>query len=294
MSDAARPIVVGHDDDPTATDALALGAALARATGDPLLLARVCPDDDDAVSAADESLGRVADELGGSAQTRVLRASSPAAGLYELAEEVHPEAVVVGSHRRGPAGRLFAGRVAERLLQGAPCPVVVAPRGFADAPADGLRTVCVAFDGRPESWAALQHGARLAAASGAKLRIVCATRLATPWPTATPLLPEVIEGQRTEAERLVAQAVASVSRRLDAEGQAVEVDPVQALEAEAEHGADLLVLGSRGYGPLHRVLVGSVSTPLMRVAACPVMVVPRSVEFDPSATGLAGSDELGE
>lgn len=294
MTDAARPIVVGHDDDPTATDALALGAALARATGAPLVLARVCADDDEAVSAADESLGRVADELGGSAQARVVRASSPAAGLYALAEAVHPEAVVVGSHRRGTAGRLFAGSVAERLLQGAPCPVVVAPRGFADASGEGLRKVCVAFDGRPESWAALQHGARLAAASGAKLLILCAIQPATPWPTAIPLLPEILEEQRTEAERTVAQAVTSVSRRLDAEGRAVDADPVHALEAETEHDVDLLVLGSRGYGPLHRVLVGSVSTPLMRAAACPVMVVPRSVEFDPSATGLAGSDDLGE
>ena len=293
MSDGARPIVVGHDDDPTAGDALALGAALAEASGASLLLARVCPDDEEAVSAAEASLARVASEHGG-AETRVLRASSPAAGLYALAEQVHPEVLVVGSHRRGTVGRLFAGSVAERLLQGAPCPVVVAPRGFADAPSKGLRSVCVAFDGRPESWAALQHGARLAAASEARLRIVCATGPATPWPTAAPVLPSVVEGQRAEAERLVAQAVASVSRRMDAEGLAVDADPVHALEAEAEQGADLLVLGSRGYGPLHRVLTGSVSTPLVRSAACPVMVVPRSVDFDSSAAGLAGSDTLSD
>ena len=291
MKGDARPIVVGHDDDPTASDALALGAALARASGAPLVLARVCPDDDEAATAAEESLGGVADDHGG-AETRVLRASSPAAGLYALAEQVHPEALVVGSQRRGPVGRLFAGSVAERLLQGAPCPVVVAPRGFAEAPGEGLRTVSVAFDGRPESWAALQHGARLATAAGAKLRIVCASGPATPWPTAIPLLPEIIAEQRAEAERMVARAVASVSERLDAEGLAVDVDPVHALEAEAEQGADLIVLGSRGYGPLHRVLSGSVSTPLVRSASCPVMVVPRSVEFDPGAAGLAGSDEL--
>jgi nucleotide-binding universal stress UspA family protein len=35
-------------------------------------------------------------------------------------------------------------------------------------------------------------------------------------------------------------------------------------------------MGSRGYGPLRRVLLGSVSSHVMRHAHCPVVVVPRS------------------
>ena len=35
---------------------------------------------------------------------------------------------------------------------------------------------------------------------------------------------------------------------------------------------DLLVVGSRGYGPLRRTLVGSVSDELVRTAPCPVLV----------------------
>ena len=41
---------------------------------------------------------------------------------------------------------------------------------------------------------------------------------------------------------------------------------------------DLMVAGSRGYGPLHSVLVGGVSGRLMRTAQCPTIVVPRGVE----------------
>ena len=55
---------------------------------------------------------------------------------------------------------------------------------------------------------------------------------------------------------------------------------------------DLLVVGSRGYGPLRRVLLGSVSSELMHSAPCPVMVVPRTAEFDPSGTGMAADDEF--
>ncbi len=38
---------------------------------------------------------------------------------------------------------------------------------------------------------------------------------------------------------------------------------------------DLLVVGSRGYGPVLRVLLGSVSTRLIHIAPCPVLVIPR-------------------
>jgi hypothetical protein len=39
----------------------------------------------------------------------------------------------------------------------------------------------------------------------------------------------------------------------------------------------VLVLGSRGYGPLRAVLPGSVSRRVMREARCPVIVLPRGV-----------------
>jgi nucleotide-binding universal stress UspA family protein len=50
-----------------------------------------------------------------------------------------------------------------------------------------------------------------------------------------------------------------------------------AAEALADTSADLdlLVVGSRGYGPLRAVLLGSVSTALVRSAQSPLVVVPR-------------------
>ena len=46
-------------------------------------------------------------------------------------------------------------------------------------------------------------------------------------------------------------------------------------EEDAGTGVDLLVLGSRGFGPVMRLLVGSVSSRVIREAPCPVLVVPR-------------------
>jgi nucleotide-binding universal stress UspA family protein len=50
---------------------------------------------------------------------------------------------------------------------------------------------------------------------------------------------------------------------------------VDELSVVGERGVDLLVCGSRGYGPVRRVLLGTVSAALVRQASLPVLVVPR-------------------
>jgi len=54
-----------------------------------------------------------------------------------------------------------------------------------------------------------------------------------------------------------------------------EGEPAGVLAAHSRE-LDLLVVGSRGYGPVRHALVGNVSWAVMRTAACPVIVVPRS------------------
>jgi nucleotide-binding universal stress UspA family protein len=53
-------------------------------------------------------------------------------------------------------------------------------------------------------------------------------------------------------------------------------DPVYAL-VERSHELDLLVLGSRGKSPVNAAVTGSVSTHVIRDAACPVLVVTHDV-----------------
>ena len=45
------------------------------------------------------------------------------------------------------------------------------------------------------------------------------------------------------------------------------------LEAESQ-GADLIVIGSHGHGALYNLLVGSVTSGVLKGAKCPVLVVP--------------------
>ena len=78
---------------------------------------------------------------------------------------------------------------------------------------------------------------------------------------------------RDDLERSLSTAIEGI-HRLDAEQMIVDGDPADVLAA---HGVelDLLVIGSRGYGPLRRTLLGGVSAKVMRLAPCPVLVTSR-------------------
>jgi nucleotide-binding universal stress UspA family protein len=299
-SPSLSPVVVGYDGRPQGRDALALGASLARTLDAPLIVAAVYPSEDVVSSlpaeehraGADRLAREGVDELAGVLDARPypVAGRSPAHGLHELAEGA--AALAVGSSHRGALGRVLAGNVATQLLSGSPCPVAVAPRGLAGEEVP-LRTFGVAFDGSPESWTALQRGAALALAGGGSVRIIPALEPITAPPVSPLEGDRILRERRARCELASEQAVASVSQDVHPEARIVVGDPVRALETEAHEGLDLLVLGSRGFGPLRRVLLGSVSSQLVRLAPCPVLVVPRSVDFDPTAGGMAAHDEVG-
>jgi nucleotide-binding universal stress UspA family protein len=293
-------VIAGCDGRSQGRDAVVLGAALAAALNEPLLVASVHPATDLYISlplqelrdqaqrTAEEGL---ADARDVQAIARAVPGRSTAHGLHDLAEREEASVLVVGSSHRGALGRVLAGNVAAQLLSGASCPVAVAPRGQSEREV-ALRMIGVAFDDSPESWNAVQRAAALAESAGARLRVIEALPPLAPPPIGPQETERMMEERRAHCELELGRAVESVSERLHAEGRLIDGDPVRVLETQAHDGLDLLVTGARGFGPLRRVVLGSVSAELVRLAPCPVLVVPRSVEFDPSAGGLAGSDEL--
>jgi nucleotide-binding universal stress UspA family protein len=297
----AAPVIVGYDGRPQGRDALALAAGLARTLDAPLVVAAVYPSEDvvsslpaeEGRARADRLAAEGVQELAGELDARPspVAGRSPAHGLHDLAEAEGAAALVLGSSHRGALGRVLAGNVAAQLLTGSPCPVAVAPRGLAGVEDLSLDTIGVAFDGSPESWTAVQRAADLALAGHGSVRIVHVLEPLTSLPMSPLEVDRILHDRRARCELANERAVASLSRDVRAEARVVEGGPVQALEAEAADGLDLLVMGSRGYGPLRRVLLGSVSSQLVRLLPCPVLVVPRSAEFDPTAGGMAGHDE---
>jgi nucleotide-binding universal stress UspA family protein len=82
-----------------------------------------------------------------------------------------------------------------------------------------------------------------------------------------------VRERREHAERIVRDAAAGFP---NADMRVLAGDPVRCL-VDASSELDLLVVGSRHYGPLRSVLMGSVSAPLVEHAQCPVVIVPRGV-----------------
>jgi len=79
---------------------------------------------------------------------------------------------VVGSTHRGSVGRVFPGSTAERLLVDAPCPIAIAPRGFAERARASIATIGVGMDDTRSGEAALEEARKLAAHLSATLEIL--------------------------------------------------------------------------------------------------------------------------
>jgi nucleotide-binding universal stress UspA family protein len=84
----------------------------------------------------------------------------------------------------------------------------------------------------------------------------------------------VNDAMQEALQQRLARATSAIPDGLHAEARLLTGDPAEALVGESET-LDVLVAGSRGYGPMRAVLLGSVSRALVRAAACPVVVSPR-------------------
>ena len=282
-------VIVGFDGREEASDALALAKVLARTDGAELHVAVVLqrnpiPIEEEAYERAlkehfDELFARAKRELNDAeCVTDRLEDPSPAGALNNLAEREGAQVIVLGSTHRGALGRVYPGSVGERLLNGAPCAVAVAPRGYARSEQDGFEIIGVAYDGSEESKLALQTGERLARKLDGAVRLVVA--VPPPPPSVSRMMgamgadPGFTRLLREQGEKALGEGLSSVGD-IEVQSELKLGDPAQVL-ADESGDLDLLVIGSRGYGPLRRTLVGSVSAEVMRKAPCPVMVIPRA------------------
>ena len=199
---------------------------------------------------------------------------SPAETLKALAERGEADLVVLGSTHHAALGSVAPGSVAEQLLKGARCRLIIAPKGYAqeDHSQDRLRVVAVGYDGMAESQAALDEAATLARKFGASMRVI---GVQAPMPPMGAAAASQTPESGPDFQSRLHDAVAALEPELRALPVLEKGEPVQKLLQAAEMGVDLLVLGSRGFGPVMRLLIGSVSSRVIRGATCPVMVVPR-------------------
>ena len=142
------------------------------------------------------------------------------------------------------------------------------PLGYRGQARDELQRIGIAYCASPEATLALEVARAVAESACAALTVVSAfDRDGLP-------MGEDVDAARRAAEACLDRALAKVSEGVDVDGELIEGDAVDVLRERSE-ALDLLVMGSRAYGPLRRTLLGSVSHGLLVDCLCPVLVVPR-------------------
>jgi nucleotide-binding universal stress UspA family protein len=278
-------IIIGVDGTERGEDAVVFGHQLAAFAGGRIVLANVFPYEDirgrasslayreTLHEASQEVLAAIAERYDLQAHTtRSLASTSPARALHKLAEKDGAALIVVGSSHVGPARRVLPGSTGEHLLHGSPCAVAVVPKGYRETEHAAPRRIGVGIDGHEESAAALRGAAELARALDAQIELIRAFS-----PEVAPVDAEVLADLEIEARTHLDESVKALPPALNGASTFVEKHPADVL-IERSHELDLLVIGSRGYGPLRAVLLGAVSGRVIRDAACPVIVVPRGAE----------------
>jgi nucleotide-binding universal stress UspA family protein len=196
------------------------------------------------------------------------KASSPGHGLHVLAEQRAADLIVVGSCSRSGIGRAMLGDDTRAALNGAPCAVAVAVRGYFEHPLP-IATIGVGYDGSPESERALEAAREIAARNRSLIRALHVVML--PAYTFAGIGPPAV-GESVDA--MLEDASKEIESLPGVQGRAVYGLPGEELAAFGEE-VDLLVVGSRNYGPVKRLMLGSTSNHLQRHALCSLLVLPR-------------------
>ena len=144
-----------------------------------------------------------------------------------------------------------------------------------------MKPIVLATDGSATAAAAENTAFELAEATGAQLIAVAVWDLPYTGPGHAPV-PFVVDVNGS-SEKWAEDAVAAVAQR--AGDRDVDVEPVVCRGFPADEicglararDAQLIVMGSHGWGRFKRMLFGSVSAAVLRHAPCPVLIVPASV-----------------
>jgi nucleotide-binding universal stress UspA family protein len=272
-------VIVGIDDQSDSRDAIDLAKRL-RADGGELTLAHVHRGETTPVHSSNRGLetaehqrsltvlAKARDQAGVEVGRICIGSASVGRGLHELAEHQHADLLVIGSCHRGLVGRVFVNDDTEIALNGAPCAVAIAPTGYSDR-ATAPTEIGVGYNASPESEHAFAIAREYADQRGVKLSAFEVISLPRSGfgVRETPFDESILALVDHARERIAALG--------DVEAHAAYGSAVEELTLYSA-SLDLLFVGSRGYGPLGRLMHGSTSLQLARTARCPLVVLTRA------------------
>ena len=142
-----------------------------------------------------------------------------------------------------------------------------------------MKTILLATDGSPSAEAAARRAIELSAALDATLVAVAVEHVTLPaygYYGYGEIYADLVAGEHQHAQRVLAETAH------DAEDAGVDCETVSAsgpvvdeiCRIAGERDASMIVLGTHGWGPVRRLVFGSVSNGVLHEADRPVLVVP--------------------
>ena len=230
---------------------------------------------------ARELLVKAAGDAGVAPDLRVHGAASVGRGLHDLAETIGADLIVVGSSRRGLVGRVLLGDDTRAALNVAPSAVAIAPADYARHPA-AIEAIGVGYNGSSESAHVLKIARSIAAALHSTVSVLETVSAPAFLLSAGPMVP----GDALAA--LLEDADSELAELKDVDPHACYGQPAEEL-AIFSASVDLLVVGSRSYGPVGRLVHGSTSQQLARTARCPLLILTRAARAAAAVTSSTDS-----
>jgi nucleotide-binding universal stress UspA family protein len=232
----------------------------------------------------------------------------PSMRINEAAQETNADLVVLGTHGRTGLEHILLGSTAERVVRGAPCPILTVrvpyEPGRKSAAVEGgglpvtVRSVMVPVDFSDCSLEAWEYAVQVAKLFKATLTLL---HVLEPVSYGLDFTLSHAQDERRMRERLDTR-LADMVGLLEKEGLAGErilrgglpADAI--LETAGREGCDLIVMGTHGRRGVSHFVSGSVAETVLRRAGCPVLSV-KSPKFAPghhrSGSGGASAQASG-
>ncbi|NNL85322.1 MAG: universal stress protein [Myxococcales bacterium] len=199
--------------------------------------------------------------------------SPPAAAICREATSWGADLVAMGTHGHSAVELDLMGSVAEKVVRASPVPVLTVQKGQGWSSGEELQKILVPIDFSKGAHAAALLASDIARCFSAEVELLHVLELAPPSflraPIPAPYLEEAQDGARLE--------LVNELGKLEDTGVKVSLHIAAAKAAPAilarceEIGADLVILGSRGWTSFRSFLLGSVASRVVRHATVPVI-----------------------
>jgi nucleotide-binding universal stress UspA family protein len=203
----------------------------------------------------------------------------PSSVILDLARELAPDLIVLGTRGLTGLRHLLLGSTTERVVQHAECPVLsVHPDNR--HPEGTIRTILAPTDFSADADLAIAAAQRLlACAPDARLILLHVYNLPIEYTAygPIPLSLSYFDDAGAKAQARLEEKAAELNRTgLVVEAVVRDGYPPEVIASEAERqGADLIALGTRGRSGLGHLLLGSIAERVVQTAGRPVLTVLR-------------------